>query len=303
MRDIWRQVSRFICCSNPWNWLVFLLLLAGLNVVAFLWSLPHRNLVLTQLMWGAENYCEQSIASREIGSEQFRVYVFADFVGKELCSGLSENSALGGLYSSVKTEWSIRTEVLSRLIFQRHFALLQLRPDEASEAGGTFSEDYRRISYYSPYKVFLINREGPPEINDEYLSTRRIGLLRNTKSRSGYRVPMQLFRDLGLELQQLQLKYYSSHEELRLALETGDVDVISSYWDSSEKEKFPNWHRLEVGGVSEGLNWYVNKEVYADIDARCAVVNTLERVEERSGNPYFAKLSFTSDAKKNCDEH
>jgi hypothetical protein len=303
MTDLWRQLSRNICSSKAWNWSIFLLLLACLNAAALLGSPPDRNLVLLQLPWETENHCEQVLGSPAIGSEQFRAYVFADFIGKELCTGLSQTTALGGHYRSVKAEWSLQTDVLSRLIFERHFALLQLRPEEALEAGGAFSKDYRRISFYSPYKVVLITDQQPPELNEAYLSTRRIGLLRNTKSRSGYRVPMQLFRNLGLELQQLQLKYYTSHEELRLALEKGDVDVISSYWDSSQREKFPNWHLLEIGGVSQGLNWFVTNEVYADINARCAVVKTLERAEGSTGNPYFAKLSFTPDSKNGCDEH
>lgn len=210
---------------------------------------------------------------------------------------------LGGRYRSVRAEWSLSDEVLSRLIFEGYFDLLQLRPEEAQEPDGPFSRYYQRISYYPPYKVFLLARDAAPVLTAEYLRSRRIGLLEDPTSRSGYRVPMQVFRDLGLDRQQLQLSLYDSHNELRLALERGEVDVIGSYWDPPQKARFPDWHPLEIGGVKEGLNWFLANEVFDNTQERCAVIDALEHFEVGSGDPYFAKLSFTADAKKGCDAH
>lgn len=303
MRDIWRQVLRIISSSERWNWLAFVSLLAGLGVLAFLVSPLERLPRFVQQSWEAEQFCEQPMESPTVGSDQFRVYASVDFVGRDLCMRLSQIDDLGRRYRDVRAEWSLSAEVLSRLLSRRHFHLLQLRPEAAQETGGPLSENYRRISYYPPYKVFLIALDAAPSLTPEYLEARKIGLLKDSKSRSGHRVPMRMFRDMGLDPQQLQLKEYPSHVELRRALERGDVDVISSYWNAEMQARFPDCHIKEIGGVEEGLNWFLAKNVFEDRKERCAVIDALDELTDESGrNPYFAKLSFTPDAEKGCDE-
>jgi hypothetical protein len=113
---------------------------------------------------------------------------------------------------------------------------------------------------------------------------------------------MRVLRDLGLDFKRLRLNFYPNHEELRRALERGDVDVIGTYWDQQQQTRFPDWHQLEIGGVKEGLNWFLANSVFDDIKERCAVIKALDELTDASGKLYFAQLRFTREAVEGCDE-
>jgi hypothetical protein len=178
--------------------------------------------------------------------------------------------------------------------------LLQLRPEQGQEKGTLFAAMYHRISHYPPYEVHLIARDRVPELTAEYLTSKIIGLLKNTRSRSGYRVPMQAFRTAGIDPRLLRIKRYEGHEELRLGLERGDVDVITSYWDDHLQKRYPDWQTMEIGGVDDGLNWFLADEVFRMKNDRCAVVNALEDLKDKAGNPYFKKLTIVREASEGC---
>lgn len=302
MKDNWRQIWRTVSSSERWNWLVFMSLLTGLGLIAFLVSPVEQPPRFIQKSWEDKQFCEQALQSQAVGTDHFRIYASVDFVGRKLCAQLSRIDDLGRRYRAVRAEWSLSSEILSRLLSRRYFYLLQLRPEAAQDAGGPLSDNYRRISYYPPYKAVLIARDATPSLTREYLETRKIGLLSDSKSRSGHRVPMRVFRKMGLDPQALRIIEYPNHEELRRALERGDVDVISSYWTAELQTRFPGGYFKQIGDVGEGLNWFLAKNVFDNKSERCAVMDALEQISDVSErDSYFTQLRFTSDAKKGCD--
>jgi hypothetical protein len=290
--------------SEFWNWLSFLTIILGLGALCFLASASHREIVFKEHPLSIDQFCEQSIETPDLDSETFLIFVLAEHFGTNLCNRLISDTALSSDYGSIRAEWSLSSDELSRAIVSSSYALLQLRPEQALEAGGFLNQDYKRISYYPPYAAGLIARDSAPERTVEYLrSPRVIGLLQNPKSRSGYQIAMRTFGTLGLNKNELLIKQYPSHAELRRALKRGDVDVIGSYWDAEEQTKYPDWRFKELGGVKEGLNWFLENSVFANLSQRCSVVDALIALTDIDGDSYFSDMRITQQSLEGCDDN
>lgn len=93
--------------------------------------------------------------SRERGSKTSRpraapfiAYVPVQFVGYQICSTLGTSAVLNELYSKVVSEWALPSDVLTQLIYERHFDLLQLRPHEIDQVNRQLGDMYRNVAHY-----------------------------------------------------------------------------------------------------------------------------------------------------------
>lgn len=145
---------------------------------------------------------------------------------------------------------------------------------------------YIPIAENPSYDVFFIFRN---EI--ERLDSLTIGLLSIAKSRSGYLSPMAYLKDQGYDTQGLNIKKFSSHAALRLALDNGEVDVIGSYWSKDDEERWPQFTTLSIASSVSGYKWYLHPRLF-NTELHCKLQETLFAFAQANDDSYFSDLEL-----------
>jgi len=111
-------------------------------------------------------------------------------------------------------------------------------------------------------------------------------LLDYPTSRSGHILPKQLFKKLDINLENLNITYASSHTELRELLASGKVDLISSYWQDSDQQRFSKNYITPIRDNISGSRWYLKMQD-ENTDLLCAVQAQLTQMAHNQNSHYF----------------
>ena len=301
MKDLPNQVRTALFISGPANWSFFLVLIAGLVVLAVLASSQSNFPSLVAVDWAQQGHCRSAVDGGNPNAPPFTAYVHENFQGHALCDELSTRDRLAATFSQVHAQWTLGPDDLRHAIAQGRLDLLLLRREEITASQQFVHRVYQQIAFYPSYEVFLIARDHRPAVTTEYLKSHRIGLLHNS-SWSGYIVPMQNFHDAGVDPRDLKITRYPDHSQLRRGLRRGEVDVISSYWDENQERHHPEWQTHPIGHVAQGMSWFLEAGAYQQPEIRCALIETLRSIADRTSNPYFADLRFTKASRQSCDD-
>lgn len=300
MKDLPNRVISAVSISGPANWAFFLVVIAVLFVLAVLGSSQSSFPSLVVVDWTERGHCRGEVDGGSPNGTQFTAYVHESFQGHALCDELSTQDRLAASFSQVQAQWTLGPDDVRHAIAQGRFDLLLLRREEITASQHFVHRLYQQIAFYPSYEVFLIARDHRPTVTTEYLKSHRIGLLHDS-SWSGYIVPMQHFHETGVDPRDLKITRYPDHSQLRSGLRRGEVDVISSYWNQNQAQHHPEWQTHPIGHVAEGMSWFLEARAFQQPEIRCALIDTLRSIADRTSNPYFADLRFTKAASQACD--
>lgn len=286
MKVYWQSFKKLIISSLLFNWISFFTFLILLGLLSFLLSYLNtiRRFDFTLVSWDTPTFCVKNIKASSTPT-QFPIYVQSALDGNDFCQMFAKVPELAASFSDLRVEWSLPPEILERRIFEHHFDLLQVRPEDIK----LNSKEYQRIAYFDSYKADLVAIDETPLLTANYLKGKTIGLIRNFASRSGYRVPVGAIRE-KIDIKEIKIKSYESHLNLRRALEQREVDMIGSYWSEADKTNHPSWHTLEIKKIPEGLNWFLSNSLFANKDLPCALLKNLLDTAQKIEDPYFAAL-------------
>jgi phosphonate transport system substrate-binding protein len=226
------------------------------------------------------------------------LYVFhrgnAYFFSDQLCN----NKIIQKLYNTVSFHWQ-RGELNDLSVLQnRTYQLLVDKPGKVEMSLISDVAPYKAIARYKQYKAFLIGRSEIPVMSLEYLSQKKIGLLDKFSSQSGHIIPKKSFREAHIEEKLLSIVYKKSHSQLRNALENGEVDIISSYWNPRfDNQRFNKDYLLELKSGITPTQWYLDEELlYSPV--HCVLLNGIKAIAKQSKNQYFNKLVVLKECKQ-----
>ncbi|MEC8232564.1 MAG: hypothetical protein VX061_14090 [Pseudomonadota bacterium] len=148
-----------------------------------------------------------------------------------------------------------------------------------------------KIASHPNYSAFFIALRERPELSKEYLLGKRIGLLDYPSSRSGHIVPKTVMQDLGLSDNNVDIVYFSSHQELRRALLAGDVDIISSYWAEEDKERFSRNYATPLLESVSGMQWFLKMQTQ-NTDLFCAMQSVVHDIAMSHPRPYYKTITL-----------
>lgn len=148
-----------------------------------------------------------------------------------------------------------------------------------------------KIASHPDYSAFFIALRERPELSKEYLLGRRIGLLDYPSSRSGNILPKTVMQNLGLSDNNVDIVYYSSHQELRRALLAGDVDIISSYWAEEDNDKFSRNYATPLQESVSGMQWYLKMQTQ-NTDLFCAMQSVVHEIAMSHPRPYYKTITL-----------
>ncbi len=223
-------------------------------------------------------------------NETLNLYVFHRGNAYYLSDALCENKIIQKLYKTVSFHWQ-RGELNNLSVLQnRTYQLLIDKPGKIEMPLVSDVAPYEAIARYKQYKAFLIGHSEMPVLSLEYLSQKKIALLDKFTSQSGHIIPKKVFREAHIDEKLLNIVYKKSHSQLRDALESGEVDIIASYWN----DKFDDQHLnkdyvLELQSDITPTQWYLDKELL-NSPVHCVLLNEIKAISQKSNNQYFNKL-------------
>ena len=154
------------------------------------------------------------------------------------------------------------------------------------------------IAKHPNYSAYFIALREKPILSKEYLLGKRIGLLDYPSSRSGYIVPKTIIQKMGLNEQNVVIKYYNSHKELRRGLLAGEVDIISSYWADSDNDTFSKNYTTPLIDSVSGMRWYIKMQMQ-NTDLMCAVQTVIKQIVNEHPRQYYKNVILTEGCTPN----
>ncbi|MFY8299221.1 PhnD/SsuA/transferrin family substrate-binding protein [Pseudoalteromonas sp. SS15] len=220
----------------------------------------------------------------------FRVKVPTKQLAEQILPALCQNSVLKRQFGHVEVFWggSLAEQIeffgkgIADLILSKDSIMQALRADA--------THNYTPIIGYSSYSAFFISNKEKPKLEKAYFLDKRIGLLDHPTSRSGHILPKKAFKQLDLDIKNLDITYVSSHTALREKLANNEVDIIASYWnDKTDDEKFSHNYIIPIGDNITGSRWYL-KLTENNTDLACAVQTITTQIAQSVGSAYFESL-------------
>lgn len=146
------------------------------------------------------------------------------------------------------------------------------------------------IEKYDDYWSYLISKDLHIEMTENYLKDKKIGLVNKAYSLSGRTLAIKAFVNNGLNINNLHVIYYPSHELLRESFKRNEVDLISSYYDEKkDPKKLGKTYQIKLNPIISGVTWYIQtKEVNTVIG--CKVSSFLKEETRFSKSDYFRNL-------------
>ncbi|GAB3019103.1 type 2 periplasmic-binding domain-containing protein [Bowmanella dokdonensis] len=218
------------------------------------------------------------------------VFIGAESVAKNLAKSLCANVVVAKQFGKVRAVWNHNEDQVLQYVGKGIADLALVKENLMEAVKGESTYGYRVVAAYPDYPAYLIAMREQPRISKEYLLDKRIGLLDYPTSRSGHIIPIQMFKSLNLNLDNMQITYANSHSELRNLLTSGRVDIVSSYWQDSDEAILSRNYITPIEQQVSGSKWYLKMETN-NIDLFCAIQQTLIQVAHDQDSSYFSQLT------------
>lgn len=214
------------------------------------------------------------------------IYVPSEVVAKQVSHKLCKDDVVAKQYGNVIVHWGYKlgdsVEFLGKGVADLILAKENIM--QAFMAESTYN--YQAVLGYSNYTAFFISLKDKPKLEKLYFLDKRIGLLDYPTSRSGHILPKALFKDLKVNIDNLDITYANSHQGLRDLLASGKVDLIASYWKKGDEQQFSKNYIEPISKPISGSKWYLKMDV-DNTDLLCAVQKNLFELAKQNESTYF----------------
>ncbi|WP_032095513.1 MULTISPECIES: PhnD/SsuA/transferrin family substrate-binding protein [unclassified Alteromonas] len=222
-------------------------------------------------------------------ADRFSVYVTDSRIAQLASEKICNNSVIKRQYGEVKV--IIGQSDYDTFRYINHgvvdLALVKRNVVDAFAANDIYG--LTPIASHPDYGAFFISLREKPKLEKEYLLGKRIGLLDYPSSRSGHIVPKTVLKRLGLSDTNVNIVYYSSHQELRRALLAGEVDIISSYWAKDDEEILSKNYTAPLLQQVSGMRWYLKMQTQ-NTDLFCAMQSVIHDIAMAHPRPYYKNI-------------
>ncbi|BDX05377.1 hypothetical protein [Planctobacterium marinum] len=229
-------------------------------------------------------------------SDALVITVQIEYMAKELMKALCDNDTVSRQFGEVRAHWMPNEREMLDFVGKGLVDLVLVKDNFIHAFNSDEVYGYKEVASYNKYSAFFIGLREKPELQKEYLLGKRIGILDYASSRSGHIAPMMLFKQLDLDEKQVNLVYAKNHQQLRQLLESGSVDIISTYWSEADETRFNREYRTALLSEIEGSKWYL-KEAEKNTALKCAIQQELTRLAEQNRG-YYRQLALTSPCSK-----
>ncbi|AXT39074.1 hypothetical protein D1814_10480 [Alteromonas sp. BL110] len=263
--------------------------------------------VIASIICGTVNYIRHSVSYADIApqtgqnmscktdlagnSDVFSVYVTDGRIAEMAKEKLCNDQTIKRQYGEVKITIGQSDYDTFRYINHGVVDLALVKSNVVDAFGADQIYGLTKIASHPNYSAFFIALRERPDLSKEYLLGKRIGLLDYPSSRSGHIVPKTVMQNLGLSDNNVDIVYFSSHQELRRALLAGDVDIISSYWAEEDKERFSRNYATPLLESVSGMQWFLKMQTQ-NTDLFCAMQSVVHDIAMSHPRPYYKTITL-----------
>ena len=263
--------------------------------------------ILAALVCGSVNYFQNSDEYSDIApqtgqyltcktdlqgnSDVFSVYVTDGRIAEMASERLCNDKTIKRQYGEVKVTIGQSDYDTFRYINHGVVDLALVKSNVVDAFGADQIYGLTKVASHPDYSAFFIALRERPVLSKEYLLGKKIGLLDYPSSRSGHIVPKTVLQNLGLSDSNLDIVYFSSHQELRRALLAGDIDIISSYWAEEDKDNFSRNYATPLQESVSGMQWYLKMQTQ-NTDLFCAIQSVIHEVAMSHPRPYYKTITL-----------
>ncbi|MBR9785712.1 MAG: phosphate/phosphite/phosphonate ABC transporter substrate-binding protein [Gammaproteobacteria bacterium] len=263
--------------------------------------------MLAAILCGSINYFQNSVSYSDIApqtgqyltcktelvgnNDVFSVYVTDGRIAEMARQRLCNDETIKRQYGEVKVTIGQSDYDTFRYINHGVVDLALVKSNVVNAFGADQIYGLTKIASHPDYSAFFIALRERPQLSKEYLLGKRIGLLDYPSSRSGHIVPKTVLQNLGLGDNNVNIVYYSSHQELRRALLAGEIDIISSYWAQEDKDSFSRNYATPLQESVSGMQWFLKMQTQ-NTDLFCAMQSVVHEIAMTHPRPYYKTITL-----------
>jgi hypothetical protein len=268
----------------PWAEYALLALTIGAGVL-LAWMIAARGIEFR--IPAAKYYnsysCQTAHDNRQTGAT-FRVLDLFRLNTNELVDRLCASAEIGARYSRVEVIWTHRDQLDLREIVNQSHELVLAKPEVLTRLAETPATVYAPLASYQEYKSQLISLRFAPELSAEFFAGKRLGLLDDPNSLSGYQIPKAEMRRAHIDESTFAIVYFKSHADLHRALFADRVDVIASYSAAYFGDDRAATKRIDLQSGLSGMQWYLHPALFNSA-IHCELYRNLIRHPISIGTP------------------
>lgn len=211
----------------------------------------------------------------------------------DLADALCKDNRFAKRYDRVEAAWINRDQIDLRPIFQKYYDLMLAKPELLQRAELEGIPGYTAIARYANYSSQFISLDTKPELSTAYFSGKKLGLLDDPNSVSGYKIPSIALRRANIDSSQFDIIYYKSHLDLHQALHQREVDVIASFsWSAFNAPAQTSKNKsLHLQSQLAGPRWFLHPDLLAS-QSHCSALAALQGISSANQSTYLAKLTI-----------
>ncbi|MBT79945.1 MAG: hypothetical protein CL587_06075 [Alteromonadaceae bacterium] len=246
------------------------------------------NLPLVGPQTGQVLNCADRFSSN---ADDFDIYLTEQTFSESALKAFCQNPVIKRQFGNVRITVGQNDYDTYRYINHGVSDLALVKNNVVSAFGASEIYGYEEVASHQDYAAYFIALKEKPVLSKEYLLGKRIGILDYPSSRSGHIVPKKILKTLDLNPNNVELHYYSSHKEMRRALLSGEVDIISSYWDKNDGEILSRTYITPLENSVKGMRWYLKMQT-RNTDLKCAVQNVIQAISAAQNKKYYQQVEL-----------
>lgn len=220
-------------------------------------------------------------------------FVYYPINNEKKASSLGEELArkLEGLheYSAVEVTYYLGVSDKTMKLQKGEFDLFRVKPDFEKSLPEDIVINRTPIASYAGYPVYYISKDSMPKLDGSYLSGKSLGLIADVSSESGHKYPIKALKNIRKESLPIIKSIYAGHDDLRHALQKGEVDLIGSYWNDAQHKEHPGWYSLKIADIPKGDTWFLELDDHQS-DIVCKVSEALKNIAENQSEEYWKNI-------------
>lgn len=249
------------------------------------WVVESADLQLPKLI-ETSTTCHTAATSN---ADELIVFTPSKKIAKLLTRNLCLDSVVTKQYGLVTGYWGQKTADSIEFIGKGIADLVLAKNNIMAAFRAESTYNYQPVIGFPDYTAFFISSKEKPKVTKQYFLDKRIGLLDYPTSRSGHILPKRAFKELDINIANLNITYASSHNELRDLLADGKVDIIASFWKESDSQRFSKNYISPISTKISGTRWYLKMQ-QNNTDLLCAVQHHLLNISKDQILDYYQNV-------------
>lgn len=201
----------------------------------------------------------QCTASGRADQPVLQVLSLSSFKALDLANRLCAMSDVRDAFQAVAISWRKRGTLTAQDIIEQHYDLFLNRRYLVHGLVPEFERFYATLYDTPAYDVYWVAKNSQPELTREWFSDKTLGLSEDFYSQSLYLLPSSALLQAGIHLREEQKRFYRDISTLHNALQTGEVDVITTpdigHWMSTLKPAYS----LKLPVTAPAASWFIAK--------------------------------------------